>query len=251
MNPTPPLEHEHTIEAIQNRLQSTQSQEALGDFVLGAIDGAITTFAIVSGVAGAGLTVGVALVLGVANVLADGFSMAVGNYLKSRSDHQVVEKYRRMEERHILHAPEGELEELRQIFAAKGFEGETLETIVSVIANDQQRWIDTMITEEWGLPLQPPSPIKAGSVTFVAFVAAGFVPLLPLLFSSWIGPTATFVASAAATAVTFVAIGAVRGKVAHQSMLWSSLETLGMGGVAAALAYSVGHLLQEFTGIAG
>lgn len=250
MEPTQsPLEHEHTVDAIRARLASNDSDESLGDFVLGAIDGTITTFAIVSGVAGAGLTAGVALVLGLANVLADGFSMAIGNFLKARSDQQVVEKYRRMEERHIEQTPDGEREEIRQIFAAKGFEGDVLERIVDVIAEDPKQWVDTMITEEWGLPLRPPSPVKAGSVTFVAFVAAGFVPLAPLLFNSWLGASTTFVASAIATAITFLAIGAVRGRVAHQSMLWSSLETLGMGGVAATMAFGVGHLLREFTGV--
>lgn len=247
---TPPsLEHEHTVDAIRARLLSDERQGALGDFVLGAVDGAITTFAIVSGVAGAGLTAGVALVLGLANVLADGLSMAVGNYLKARSDHQMVSRYRRMEERHIQQFPEGEREEIRQIFAAKGFEGEILERIVTVIADDPGRWVDTMLTEEWGLPLRPPSPSRAAMITFLAFVLAGLVPLAPLPFSQLMGASATFLASAVATAVTFLAIGAVRGKVVHESMLRCSLETLGMGGTAAFVAYAVGYALREFTGV--
>ena len=78
----------HSEEAIAARLAGATRHSYLGDFVLGAVDGAVTTFAIVAGAAGAGLSSGVAIVLGLANVLADGFSMAAGNFLKAKADHQ-------------------------------------------------------------------------------------------------------------------------------------------------------------------
>lgn len=243
------LEHEHTPAAIAERLQKKQGNSFLGDFVLGAVDGTITTFAIVAGVAGAGLSSGVAIVLGLANVLADGFSMAVGNYLKVRSDHQMVDRYRRIEERHIRHDPDGEREEIRQIYAAKGFEGETLQEIVDVISSDREQWIDTMLTEEWGLHLNLPSPRHAGGVTFVAFVLAGLVPLMPLPFSSVLGAERTFVISAVGAALAFIVIGAIQGKVAERPMFRSSLETLALGGTAAGLAFGVGVLLRGLTGM--
>lgn len=244
-----PLEDDHTPEAIARRIESKTHHSSLGDFVLGSIDGTITTFAIVAGVAGANLTAGVALVLGLANVLADGFSMAVGNYLKARSDSQMIHRYRRMEEHHIEHIPDGEREEIRQIFAAKGFSGELLDQIVEVIESDHKQWVDTMLTEEWGIPLEAPSPPRAAWVTFIAFVLAGMVPLLPLFFSRWLGPQNTFLASAVATAGTFAVIGAIRGRVTGEPPWWTSIETLGMGGVAAALAYAVGNLLRGYTGL--
>src|SRR5690606_26284375 len=144
------------------------------------VDGTVTTFAIVAGVAGAGLSVGAAIVLGLANVLADGFSMAVGQYLKTRADHQGVERLRAVEERHIDKIPQGEREEIRQIFAAKGFDGTLLDDIVEVITADRTRWVDTMLAEEWGLQLQLESPHRAALITFVSFVLAGLVPLAPL-----------------------------------------------------------------------
>jgi len=245
----PSIEHEHTTQAIAERLSSPTNHESLGDFVLGAVDGTVTTFAIVSGVAGAGLTTGVALVLGIANVLADGFSMAVGNYLKARSDRQLLERYRRMEEKHIRLVPDGEREEIRQIFAAKGFSGTLLEEIVKGIVADRRRWVDTMLSEEWGLALQPASPWRAAIVTFLAFVLAGLIPLGPLLFSEWLGANWTFAISAIATLIAFTGIGAIRGRVANEPMVPSSLETLVSGGVAAALAYFVGLLLRGFTGV--
>ena len=243
------LEHEHSPEAIAQRLHSNVEHQGLGDFVLGAVDGTVTTFAIVAGVAGADLAAGIALVLGLANVLADGFSMAVSNYLKSRSDSQILEHYRRIEEKHIDRAPEGEREEIRQIFAAKGFSGEVLEEVVNVIASDRRRWVDTMLTEEWGLPITPRSPFRAAGITFLAFVLAGLIPLLPMFLASSLEARTTFAISALATAMTFAAIGALRGKISNQSMLVSGVSTLSMGGAAAGLAFAVGLLLRQMTGI--
>jgi VIT1/CCC1 family predicted Fe2+/Mn2+ transporter len=240
------LEHEHTPEAIRDRIAGNNQHGMLGDFVLGAVDGAVTTFAIVSGTAGAGLSAGVALVLGLANVLADGLSMAIGNYLKTRADQQMVHRYRRLEERHIDRVPEGERAEIREIFANKGFSGDTLEQIVDTITSDRKRWVEVMLVEEWGLPTQVSSPTRAGVVTFIAFVLAGFVPLLPLMFSGILTTSQTFTISAIATAVTFVIIGAIRGVVAEQPKITTIFETLVTGGIAATVSFLVGALLRQY-----
>lgn len=242
------LHHQHTPEAIAGRLSEAKRHHYLGDFVLGAVDGAVTTFAIVAGATGAGLSAGVALVLGLANVLADGFSMAVGNFLRARSDQQVLARYRQEEELHIDHIPDGEREEVRQIFQNKGFSGETLEDIVRVITDDRRQWVDTMLTEEWGLQLEPPSPWRAGLATFAAFLLAGLVPLCPLFFGLGGEAADLFVISSVLTALTFFLIGLLRGRVLNERMWWSGLETLLIGGAAASAAYLVGWLLEGWAG---
>ncbi len=234
------LETTHTADAIAARLGTVGRHSYLRDFVLGAIDGAVTTFAIVAGVSGAQLSNQVAIILGMANLLADGFSMAVSNYLGARAEVHVVDRIRRIEEKHIEEIPEGEREEIRQIFAGKGFAGELLEQIVDVITQDRKRWVDTMITEEFGLPLERPLPWRAGLSTFLAFVLAGFVPLVPFTVTSDIPLDRLFPASALLTGATFFLIGAFKGRVVHQSVLWSGLETLIVGAAAASLAYLVG-----------
>lgn len=239
------LAAEHTSEAVAERLAKATDFSYLGDFVLGAIDGTVTTFAVVAGVAGAGLSSSVAVVLGLANIVADGFSMAVGNYLKTKSDHEIVARARETEERHIDQHPDGEREEIRQIFASKGFEGEALEHAVTVITNDKRRWVDTMITEELGLQLEPAAPLKAALTTFVAFFLAGMVPLLPLLFGRYLSPDLIFGISALATAITFCAIGLVKGYVVNRPLAFSAFETLAVGGLAATLAYLVGVWLKD------
>jgi VIT1/CCC1 family predicted Fe2+/Mn2+ transporter len=239
------LHTEHTNEAIAQRLAAAKSHSYLGDFVLGAVDGAVTTFAIVAGAAGAGLSNGVVLVLGLANVLADGFSMAAGNFLRARADQQILQQYRRLEEAHIEQVPDGEREEIRQIFRGKGFEGETLERVVQVITENRQRWVDTMLTDEWGLRLEPPSPWRAAIATFSAFILAGLVPLVPLVLLMNRNANESFTASAVMTGVTFFVIGYVRGRVSDHQPFASGVETFFIGGSAALVAYLVGWLLQS------
>jgi VIT1/CCC1 family predicted Fe2+/Mn2+ transporter len=239
-NPEDPLHREHTPQAIAERLAGATQHSYLGDGVLGAIDGTITTFAIVAGASGAGLSGGIALVLGLANVLADGFSMAVGNLLKVKADRQLVDLARRIEENHIDTVPDGEREEIRQVFAQKGFEGETLEQAVEIITCDRRRWVDTMLTEELGLRLETPEPVRAACTTFFAFLVAGLVPLAPLFFWRTTAPEDMFLASSAAALVTFFVIGQVKGKLVGGSGLRSGIETLLLGGTAAGLAYAVG-----------
>ncbi len=242
------LRDDHTQEAIARRLKAATRHSYLGDFILGAVDGAVTTFAIVAGAAGAQLENNVVLILGLANVLADGLSMAAGNFLRARADQQLLAQFRLLEELHIDTIPEGEREEVRQIFRAKGFEGDVLEKIVQVITEDRQQWVNTMLTEEWGLRLDPPSPWKAGMATFVAFLLAGMIPLLPAIVNLHGHADITFFYSSIFTGVTFFVIGIIRGRVIDGRPLIAGFETFAIGGGAALVAYLVGVLLDRVVG---
>ena len=238
------LHREHTAQAIRQRLGRPAGRGYLSDAVLGGIDGGVTTFAIVAGAIGGGLPGFVVVVLGLANLVADGFSMAASNYLSVKSEHEEVERARRQEKRHIRHVPDGEREEIRQIFAAKGFADDLLEQIVAVITAREDVWIDTMLTEEHGLSLAARNPVRAALATFGAFLAVGLLPLLPFL----VGPSEPadgFGASIAVTAAAFAAVGMLKGRVLDRSILRSGVETLAIGGVAAALAYGIGHVLRQ------
>ncbi len=247
------LEASHTPDAVRERLQTGRRHSYLRDFIYGAIDGSVTTFAVVAGVAGAGLSAGIVIVLGFANLIADGFSMAVSNFLASRAEQQVVDRARRIEEAHVARFPEGEREEVRQIFAAKGFVGEDLDRAVTVITSDIERWVNTMLQDEHGLPLDSPSPLRAAATTFAAFVFVGLLPLLPFLYPSGVpgGSTNAFLWSAVITAIAFFIVGAVKSRYVEQRWYLAGLETLGVGGGAAMLAYAVGAALQSVAGTAG
>ena len=234
------LEHDHSADAIRRRLAEGPSLSYLRDWVYGGIDGAITTFAIVAGAVGAGFSYRIALILGIANVVADGFSMAAGNFAATKAERDDYRRLRAVEERHIRRAPEGEREEVRQIFAAKGFVGSDLERAVDVITADRDRWIDTMMVEEYGLPLSPRDPRRAAASTFVAFLLCGLVPLIPILLRL----PSPFVTAIALTAVVFFSIGAAKGRWSVAPWWRSGLETLAIGLGAAALAYGIGFAAQ-------
>jgi VIT1/CCC1 family predicted Fe2+/Mn2+ transporter len=240
------LGREHTPARVRARLRSPPPASHLRDFVYGAIDGTVTTFAVVAGVAGAGLSASVVIILGVANLIADGFSMAVSNYLGTRTEQQQRERARRDEERHIALVPEGEQEEVRQIFASKGFAAADLDRVVEVITADRQVWLDTMMTEELGYGPGDAQPLRAAAATFAAFVALGFLPLaifvLDAVLPGDIG--APFAWSAAMTAGGFFAIGGMKARFVDQRPWRSGLETTLIGGAAALLAFGVGVLLR-------
>jgi len=242
----PSLEAEHTPWAVRRRLQRQPSPSYLHDFIYGAIDGAVTTFAVVSGVAGADLGASVVIVLGGANLIADGFSMAVSNYLGSRAERQRRELARRDEELHIRVVPEGEREEVRQIFAAKGFEGGDLRRVVDVITADPELWAQTMMTEELGYGTSEPNELRAAASTLLAFLTVGFLPLAAFVYDL-IAPgvlEGAFVWSAAMTGIAFFVVGSMKSRFVEQTWWRSGLETLAVGGLAAALAYAVGALLK-------
>lgn len=239
------LRAEHTPEVIRRRLADGPAHSYLRDVVYGAIDGAVTTFAVVSGVAGAGLSAGVVIVLGMANLLGDGFSMAVGNFLATRAEQQMQERARRTEEQHIAMVPEGEREEIRQIFASKGFAGKDLEHVVDVITANAKEWVATMMREELGYTLTPVSPGRAALATFAAFAVVGAVPLVPFLCQLLGGVGQPFLWSSMLTALAFFMVGALKARLVQARWYAAGLETLAVGGGAALLAFLVGACLQS------
>ena len=235
------LEHSHEPHDIARRLRDGPRISYLRDWVYGGIDGTVTTFAIVAAAVGADLSNRYLLILGVANLLADGFSMAAANYSGTKAEIEEYNFIRHMEERHIEHAPDGEREEVRQIFAAKGFKGKTLEAAVEVITSEKEHWIDMMMTEEHGLPPITRSPLTAGLVTFLAFIFCGFLPVAPFLFSL----EASVVVSITMAALTFFLIGSLRSRWSPIHWLRTGTETLVIGIASAAVAFLVGDILKQ------
>ena len=241
------LEHSHGKEAIRKRLSETHRSSYLRDSILGGIDGCVTTIAVVASVAGAGLPGMIAFVLGIASLVADALSMGVSNYQAVKSDEEARNRVRRQEEKHVDKAPEGEREEIREIFRGKGFGSDSLETIVDTICADRKLWVDTMIKEEYGLALTGPSAWKAGCATFAVFLVVGVMPLLPFLIP-FLSGVEYFVASGAITAMALFGIGWVKGRVLDTPRLRAGVETLLMGGAAAGGAFLFGFFLEPMLG---
>ncbi|MDU8911818.1 VIT1/CCC1 transporter family protein [Aestuariicoccus sp. MJ-SS9] len=233
-------EHGHSHEEIARRIGNPPGRGYLRDIVYGAIDGSVTTFAIVAGVAGAGLSPIIIVALGLANVMADGFSMAAGNYSGTKAELDDIRRLRRIEEAHIARHPDGERRELREILKAKGLSGQPLEDAVDQIAQNREAWIAMMIEGEYGLASVDPHPTRAALATFGAFLVAGMIPLLPFLF----GLPQAFTVSTWMTMASFFAIGTYKSRWSLSPWWRSGLETLFIGGIAAGLAYFVGTLFH-------
>lgn len=231
-------DHSHSPEAIAARIDTPPGRGLLRDAIYGAIDGAVTTFAIVAGVAGAGLSPFVIVALGLANVLADGFSMAAANYSGARAEQDNQNRIRQIEERHIDRYPHGEWLEARAILARKGLTGPVLDAATDAVTKDRETWIALMLEGEYGLGGIDPQPLRAALTTFLAFLVAGLLPLLPFVLAL----PQPFPASAALTLASFFAIGALKSHWSLSPWWRSGLETLLIGSTAAAIAYWVGSL---------
>lgn len=244
------LIRDHSPEAIEKRLGQTPKFQNISDAVLGGIDGCVTTFAVVSGAVGAGFPSSVALILGFSNLVADGFSMAVSSYESNQAAQEFTDSVRRMEENHIDEIPEGEREEIRQIFQRKGFSGDTLEKVVDTICQDRDLWIETMLTEEHGLHKYDSAPWMSAGITFTAFILVGAVPLLP--FTAFILPISQqFMLSGCLAGIMFFLIGMLKSVVFSKPLFISGIRTFLTGGTAAGLAYLTGYFLRNILGIVG
>ena len=217
------------------------------DFIYGSIDGAVTTFAIVAGVMGAGLSPGIILILGFANLFADGFSMAVANFQASKARIEYIEMKRKQEEWEIDNLEEQEKDEIRDIYRKKGFKDELLEEVVRTITSRRKVWVDTMMKEELGLMEDGKRPLANSISTFAGFNLVGLIPLIPFMLFLLIGNAAqhdAFVCSAVLVAFAFFIVGAIKGKIVKKSKIMSGLFTLMIGGVAAIAAYVIGYGLN-------
>lgn len=239
---------QHQEEKIHNKQGwKAKWEDYIGEFVYGGIDGSVTTFAVVAGSAGAHLDTSVIIILGFANLIADGFAMSVGSYLSNKSEQDNYEKHKRLEYWEVDNLPEIEREEIKEIYKEKGFEGELLEQVVDVITADKHRWVDVMMKEELNMMESEKSPFAMGAMTFVSFVIVGLVPLIAYIwdYSSEQNESNLFAISIVLTSLAFIGIGWLKSIVTQTKRLRSILETLFLGAAAAILSYFVGSVLEQ------
>lgn len=214
----------------------------IGDLVYGANDGIITTFAIVSGAAGANLSPSVIIILGFANILADGISMGASNFLGKKSEQDFGKAQYEKEDWEIDNLRELEIEEVRDIYKKKGFAGRDLERAVEIITSNRKVWLDTMMKDELGIILEEKDdPKKHGIATFGAFILAGLFPLLPYIVPGLVNP---FYYSLAFGGMALFVVGALRTLITTVSFARGGFEMLVIGGSAAGVAYLVGFLIE-------
>jgi vacuolar iron transporter family protein len=214
--------------------------------IYGGLDGTITTFAVVAGVAGASLSAGIVLILGFANLIADGLSMAIGDYLSTKAENEYNKAEYAREKWEVENYPEGEKKELVEVYMDKGISEEDANTIVNIITKDKKVWLDTMMVEELGIIQDEESPLKNSFVTFFSFAVFGFVPLAIHLLTFFVPsfPLDPFVVAGILTGLTLFTLGALKSKITERHWFASGAEMLFVGGIAAVAAYYVGLVLE-------
>ena len=218
------------------------------DMVYGANDGIITTFAVVAGVMGGGLAEITIILLGIVNLLADGFAMAASDFLSSKSESEFYERERGVEGWEIEHDRKKEIKETEEFLIAKGYSLEDSNKFVELFSKNKELWADFMMKEELNLTDDPQRNHNIASfLTFISFVVAGFVPLIPFLV--WQGDRgALFTLTIFFTAFALFFVGAMRTHFTGKNWGRAGFEMLFIGGVAALIAYGAGAVLRGIIG---
>ncbi len=210
------------------------------ELVFGANDGLVAAFAVASGVNGAGVQSKVIIIAGLAELIGGTISMALGAYLSTKSQIEYYRGEMNREGYEVDNFPEIERQEIREIYERKGFKGEILEKIISHITSDKERWVDIMMQEELGLSLdQTISPLKSAIATGGAYAFGALMPIIPYLFMQ---PANGLIASAALTLSVLFGVGAAKTVVTGKNTWRSGLESMAIGGLAAAATFVAGKI---------
>jgi VIT1/CCC1 family predicted Fe2+/Mn2+ transporter len=218
----------------------------IGEMVYGGLDGIVTTFAVVSGVAGAQLGAHVVLIMGLANLLADGFSMATGAYLSAKSEQEYYEREQARERWEVEHYPEGERAELYELYLNRGYTDEDARNLVEIQTRTVDRWVGAMMIDELDMHRDERNPLVNALATLGSFIVAGSVPLLVYLLGLAfpIDPQTSFFVSLGLSGLALFGLGAAKVFITERNPIKGGLEMLAVGGLAAGVAYLVGVLLK-------
>lgn len=223
----------------------SQHGEFVKAAVFGGLDGIITTFAVVASVAGANLKTEVVLVMGFANLLADGVSMAFGEFIGGDAEIKYKKFERAREAWEMDTNPQGEVNEMIDIYVEKGISKEDATTIITTMSKYKDFFIDHMMVQELELmPDDGESPLKPSIIIFFSFLIFGLIPLLAYVaFSTVLETDELFGLSIGLTAIALFTLGAISSRFAAQPFWKSGLFVLGNGACAAGVSYLVSYIL--------
>ena len=220
--------------------QSTNN--SLRDVILGGQDGLVNMLGIALGVVAASGSTHVLVVTGIAAAITESISMGAVAYTSFGSDRDFYLAEKRREQNEISSRPEEEREEIRQIYAAKGFEGQLLEDVVSTITSNRETWASTMMNEELHLqPVAQQSLVKSAVVVTVATLVGHFIPLVPFMI---VTRTPAIIAAITLSAVTLFGVGVYSAKTLIGDWKKSGIQMVAIGLGAAALGFLIGRLLH-------
>ncbi|MFN2590472.1 MAG: VIT1/CCC1 transporter family protein [Actinomycetota bacterium] len=213
--------------------------------IFGVNDGLVSNLSLIMGFAGAAVENRVVILAGVAGLLAGAFSMAAGEYQSMKVQRELFERLLHLEAHELATEPDEEHEELREIYESRGFPPELARRVTEVVMRDPKVALETHAREELGLdPQELGSPWGAAVSSFLTFAVGAAVPLVPFLVGS--GSAAVY-AAIAASGVSLFAVGATLTLLTGRQPWVSGFRMLVVGGVAAAVTYTVGSAVHAGT----
>jgi len=239
------MKREEIVRIARNNIEKGErwhKKVNVREIVFGFNDGSVSTIALLAGVTGGALARGQILVAGFSGVVAGAISMAIGAYISSKSEIEHNDSEIEREKGEIDQVPEIEREEVRQLYMKKAeFAEDELGVVVNRTTSDKGRWLDFMIREELGFFKERfENPVKVGLVMLLAFLAGGFVPLMPYLLISI--PQSSFLAASILTYVSLFIIGLWKTTFTNKHWLISGGEMVLIGILAAVIPYLIGEL---------
>lgn len=226
---------------------SSSASEYIKSVIFGGLDGIMTTFAIIAAAAGSNGNYATVLIFGFSNVIADGFSMGFGEYVSGEAERDNAVAERRREEWEVENSLDLELDEMVQIYMAKGLSFDDAHTIVGIISKDPKMFVDFMMVEELGLLVDiddAHGPKKQGAVMFVSFLFFGAVPLLAYLPGKGQGTDIVFLMSCVLTLISLVVLGSVKGFLVGVSITRSAAFMVLNGTISGTVSFVAGHLIE-------
>ncbi|MEU7854855.1 VIT1/CCC1 transporter family protein [Nonomuraea sp. NPDC049141] len=207
--------------------------------VFGAMDGLVSNFALIAGVAGGTANTKVIALAGIAGLAAGAFSMAGGEYVSVASQRELALAEIAVERGELERHPEAEQEELAQVFVNRGVTPELAAEVARQISENPAQALEVHAQSELGVdPHDLPSPKVAAGSSFLSFGVGAFLPLVPYL----LGVTSLWV-SAILSCLALFGAGALVSRVTARSWLYSGLRQLIVGVVAAGLTFGLGNLI--------
>jgi vacuolar iron transporter family protein len=218
------------------------ASETVRDVVIGMADGLTVPFALAAGLTGAVDASGVIITAGLAEVAAGAIAMGLGGYLAARTDAEHYATERATELRETEEMPDKEADEVAVIFRSFGLPEQTVQEVVGAISSDQNRWVDFMMRFELGLEEPDPKRARFSALTIaISYIVGGLVPLAPYFFMPSVHQA--LIVSIFMTLIALGVFGYVKGRFTVKKPLKSAWQTMAVGALAAAAAFTLAKLL--------
>lgn len=221
-----------------------RSSETVRDVVIGLSDGLTVPFALAAGLSGAVASSHIVVLAGLAEIAAGSIAMGLGGYMAARGDIEHYASELKREQLEIVERVHDEEEEIYEIFEHYSVEREAATPVLEALKRNPTAWVDFMMRFELGLEKPAASRAYSSALTIAAsYIAGGFVPLLPYMFVA--SNVAALKFSVAITLLALALFGALKGRLVGTGALRSALQTVSIGGVAAAVAYGLARALNS------